>query len=81
MQPLKAYTVIKGSTDRTLREGDIVWLSENEDLNISGGWLSKDEWNRPETNDFIIEECATHCVLKNGKREILMKKELLKNVQ
>ena len=78
MQPLKAYTVTKGSIDHTLLEGDIIQLSQNGDLNISGGWLLKDEWDCPKTNDFIVEECVTHCVLKKGEREILMKKELFK---
>lgn len=80
MQPLKAYLVTKDSTDHTLLKGDIIWLSENGDLNISGGWLSKDEWDCQETNDFTVEDCITHCVLKEGKREILVKKDLLKNV-
>lgn len=77
MQPLKVYRVTKGSTDRSLLEGDIIWLSENGDLNINLGWLTKDEWDCPMTNDFTIEECMTHCVLKVDGKEMLIKKDLL----
>lgn len=62
MKKLELYTVIKSSTDGTFEEGDIVWLSENNDLNsIRGkGWLSKEEWDVSNTNDFEITECKTH---------------------
>lgn len=33
MEKLKLYTVIKPSSDETLQTGDIIWLSENCDLN------------------------------------------------
>lgn len=55
MQPLKAYLVTKNSTDHTVLKGDIIWLSENGDLNMGGGWLSKDEWDCQEKNDFTIK--------------------------
>lgn len=29
MEKLKLYTIVKGSTDDTLKTGDIVWLFEN----------------------------------------------------
>ena len=62
MDKLKAYTVIKSSTDKTIEVGDIIWLSANGDLNsIKGqGWLSEKEWNVDGTNDFEVKECATH---------------------
>ena len=44
MEKLKLYTVIKPSSDETLQVGDIIWLSENGDLNDARakGWLTKD---------------------------------------
>ena len=62
MEKLKLYTVTKPSSDETLQAGDIIWLSENGDLNDAKakGWLSKDEWDIAGTNDFEVEECTTH---------------------
>lgn len=62
MEKLKLYTVIKSSSDGTIEVGDIIWLSNNGDLNsVKGqGWLSKDEWDISGTNDFNMEECKTH---------------------
>lgn len=59
MEKLKLYTVIKSSTDGTIKVGDIVWLSENDDLNIAQCkmWVTKDEWNNPKTKDFEVEPC------------------------
>lgn len=36
MEKLKLYIVTKGSTDGTIEMGDIIWISENRDLNIAG---------------------------------------------
>lgn len=33
MEKLKLYTVIKPSSDSSFQTGDIIWLSENGDLN------------------------------------------------
>ena len=62
MEKLKLYTITKSSTDRTFEVGDIIQLSENNDLNsVRGkGWLSKEEWDVPNTNDFEVTECKTH---------------------
>ena len=73
MKKLKAYTVTKSSTDKTIEFGDIIWLSDNGDLNsIKGqGWLSEEEWNVDGTNDFEVEECATHYLdIANGSESI-----------
>lgn len=37
MEKLKLYTITKSSTDRTFEVGDIIWLSENNDLNSVRG--------------------------------------------
>ncbi len=62
MDKLKLYVVTKASTDETFEVGDIVWLSDNDDLNsVRGkGWLLKEEWDAPNTNDFEVIECKTH---------------------
>ena len=74
MEKLKLYTVIKPSSDETLQAGDIIWLSENGDLNNAkaGGWLSKDEWDVDGTNDFAVEKCRTyHLVVLDGREMVL----------
>ena len=73
MDKLKAYTVIKSSTDKTIEVGDIIWLSANGDLNsVKGrGWLSEEEWNIDGTNDFEVEECTTHYLdITNGTESV-----------
>ena len=79
MENLKLYTVTKPSTDGTFQMGDIIWLSENGDLNNAkaGGWLSKDEWDVDDINDFAVEECKTHRLLVVGGEEMVIKNELL----
>ena len=79
MEKLKLYTVTKPSSDETLQVGDIIWLSENGDLNNAkaGGWLSKDEWDVDGTNDFAVEECKTHRLLVVSGEEMVVKNELL----
>ena len=79
MEKLKLYTVTKPSSDETLQVGDIIWLSENGDLNdaIAKGWLSKDEWDVAGTNDFEVEECKTHRLLVVSGEEMVVKNELL----
>ena len=79
MEKLKLYTVTKPSTDGTFQMGDIIWLSENGDLNNAkaGGWLSKDEWDADGTNDFAVEECKTHRLLIVSGEEMIVKNELL----
>ena len=75
MDKLKLYTVIKPSSDETLQAGDIIWLSENGDLNDAKakGWLSKDEWDVAGTNDFEVEECTTHHLLVLDGQEMVVK--------
>ena len=75
MEKLKLYTVIKPSSDETLQVGDIIWLSENGDLNDAKakGWLSKDEWDIAGTNDFEVEECKTHHLVVMYGSEMIVK--------
>ena len=75
MDKLKLYTVIKPSSDETLQVGDIIWLSENGDLNDARakGWLTKDEWDVAGTNDFEVEECKTHHLVVMYGGEMIVK--------
>lgn len=75
MEKLKLYTITKSSTDRSFEVGDMIWISENGDLNsVNGkGWLSKEEWDVPNTNDFDIAECNTHYLDVNGGVESVRK--------
>ena len=75
MDKLKLYTVIKPSSDETLQAGDIIWLSENGDLNDAKakGWLSKDEWDVAGTNDFEVDECKTHHLIVLDGQEMVVK--------
>lgn len=75
MEKLKLYTVTKPSSDETLQAGDIIWLSENGDLNDAKakGWLSKDEWDIAGTNDFEVEECKTHHLVVMYGSEMIVK--------
>ena len=73
MEKLKLYTVTKSSSDGTFEIGDIIWLSDNGDLNnaMGGGWLSEQEWNINGINDFEVEECTTHYLnVINGSESI-----------
>ena len=75
MEKLKLYTVTKSSSDETLQVGDIIWLSENGDLNDARakGWLTKDEWDVAGTNDFEVEECKTHHLVVMYGSEMIVK--------
>ena len=75
MEKLKLYTVTKSSTDGTFQMGDIIWLSENGDMNDAKakGWLSKDEWDIAGTNDFEVEECKTHRLVVMYGSEMIVK--------
>ena len=47
MEKLRLYVVTKGSSDGTFKAGDVIWLSQNGDLNNcnGGGWLSEKNGN------------------------------------
>lgn len=73
MEKLKLYNVIKSSSDGTFTPGDLIWLSENEDLNSARdkGWLTKEEWDTPGTNDFECEISSTHYLEVHNGRELV----------
>ena len=74
MEKLKPYIVTKASSDGSIVKGDIIWISENGDLSFMGkGWLSKNEWNNPKTNDFKVKLCDTYYLETSNRREQLKK--------
>lgn len=78
MRPNTPYRVTHGTLDGTLAIGDIVWMSENEDINVAGkygGFLCKDEWkHNPYINGFYVEPAEDYEVIVSGNRESLVKK-------
>lgn len=77
MKKLQLYTVTKASSDGTFEVGDVIWLSENEDLNNCNGlgWLSKSEWDNPGTNDFEVTVCTDYYLdITNGHEKVKKKK-------
>ena len=73
MEKLKLYIVTQSSSDKTFKSGDLIWLSENGDLNnaMSKGWLSIEEWDRLGTNDFECEISNTHYLEVVSGREAI----------
>lgn len=74
MKHLILYLVTKSSSDGEITKGDLIWLSENDDLNSSkkSGWLPKEEWDVVGRNDFEVEVCKTHTLrIKQGTETIV----------
>lgn len=73
MEKLKVYRITENSSDNSFQTGDLIWLSENGDLNnaTAGGWLSGEEWDIPGTNDFEYELSKEYYLdIHNGREEI-----------
>ena len=71
MDKLKPYRVIKDSSDRTFISGDIIWISQNGDINNmnANGWITPSEVEA-ETLDFEAENTDEFAILITGKQEI-----------
>ena len=76
MEKLKLYTVIKSSTDGTIETGNIIWISENGDLNIAGrkGFLIHYEWNHLDTKDFDVKLCEDYYLEVTNGHEIVRRR-------
>lgn len=76
LQPLVAYEITKGSSDRTFSVGDIIWMSENGDINNvkAGGWITPSECQK-ESLDFECVEAPDYEVFKIGNIETCRQKE------
>lgn len=85
MQILTPYEVTKASSDGTLCVGDLVWISENGDLNIADpkspgwGWLDSADWHSPLTVDFEVKSADEYKVLHlvDGREVLCEKKSLI----
>lgn len=73
MEKLRLYVVTKGSSDGTFKAGDVIWLSQNGDLNNcnEGGWLSEEEWKHSKTCDFEVEPSKEYYLeVRNGSERV-----------
>lgn len=76
LQPLIAYEITKGSSDRTFSVEDIIWMSENGDINNvkAGGWITPSECQK-ESLDFECVEAPDYETFKVGNIETCRQKE------
>ena len=78
MRPNVPYRITHGTLDGTLVVGDVIWMSENEDINVpgeNGGFLLKDEWkHNPYLNGFYVEQVDDYEIVVSGSRESIVKK-------
>ena len=70
------YKVTKESSDGTFQVDDVVWISDNKDINVisisGGGFLAEEEWTSPESFDFEAEVDHSHKLFKHGHNEYVM---------
>lgn len=74
LETLKPYRVTKSSSDRTFVSGDIIWMSENGDINSiqAAGFIDPHEVDE-KTLDFEIELASDFEVVKTNSSEICRK--------
>lgn len=77
MEKLKLYIVTKPSSDEQFLKGDVIYLTDkNEIYDLrAGGWLSENEWDIEDRNDFEVEECKTHRLIVMNGHEMVIKNE------
>lgn len=71
MEELTAYTVTKSSTDGTFSVGDVIWMSENGDINCIGSckWISPSDCTK-ETLDFEFQPYAENRGFDCSEQEV-----------
>lgn len=71
LETLKPYRVTKSSSDRTFVSGDIIWMSENGDINIAqaAGCINPHEVGS-QTLDFEAEAALNFEIVKGNGSEI-----------
>lgn len=74
MKQFVVYRVIKASTDKTMEEGMLIWLSNDNNLNSKEGALSESEWKSPETIDFEVESAADYYIERLHGDEIMRRR-------
>lgn len=80
MEKMRLYEVTKGSSDGTFQVGDLIWMSDNGDINNvrACGWLSKEDWNQAGTNDFeckLVDNTSAFSLVRMGGNECVIKKK------
>lgn len=80
LQPMTPYRITKESSDHTFSVDDVIWISENGDINsIHGsGWITPSEYQK-ESLDFECVEAPDYEVLKYGNSEVCQIKEVKKD--
>lgn len=68
---LKPYCITKGSSDGTFIPGEIVWLSENGDINSvqAAGSIDPNEVDKAAL-DFEVEDAPDYEVIKINRSEV-----------
>ena len=68
---LKPYCITKGSSDGTFIPGEIVWLSENGDINSvqAAGSIDPNEVGKAAL-DFEVEDAPDYEVIKTNRSEV-----------
>lgn len=76
LQPLTPYRITKGSSDHTFSIDDVIWISENGDINSvqGGGWITPSECQK-ESLDFECVEAPDYEVFKINNIEIYQQKK------
>lgn len=71
LEVLKPYRVAKSSSDRTFVSGDIIWISDNRDINSvqAAGRIDLHEVDS-KTLDFEVEAALDFEVVKTNGSEI-----------
>lgn len=76
LQPMIPYRITKGSSDHTFLVDDVIWISENGDINsVQGsGWITPSECSK-KSLDFECVEAPDYDAFKVGNIETCRQKE------
>lgn len=75
MKPLKVYRALTDSPDGTIQKGDVLWISENGNLNLAGfGWLNDIDFQSSDIIKFSVVEANDYSLYVVGDAEICIKK-------
>lgn len=80
LQPLTPYRITKGSSDHTFLVDDVIWISENGDINSvhGSGWITPSECSK-KSLDFECVEAPDYEAFKYGNSEVCRIKEVEKD--
>lgn len=77
MKPGIIYRVTKESTDGTFSVGSLIVLANDGSISeITAGWVDREDWDRPETNDFEAEVWQDRSLLEKIKDNITYKPDI-----